>query len=160
MAASQHLKQVQVHVWNRSKWRTKYFFPEHFTLRKCFDISTFVPSHNGNKYWTIGNSRGMKLMWSSFLHLVKVNTKMPCGWFFGFACLIKISWFFHSVRGGLKSLLPSRAIATNRPWDFPTLGREMCMEIQIFSEGSPKVGNKTSSLLGYGQLFAEHWLLL
>lgn len=36
----------------------------------------------------------------------------------------------------------------------------MCVEIQIISEHSPRVGNKTSSLCGYGHLFAECWLLL
>lgn len=102
----------------------------------------------------------MKFLWSSFLHLVKVNTKMPCGWFFVFAPLIKVSWFFHSVRDGLKSFLLSRVIEHKQALRFPVVRREMCVEIQIISEHSPRVGNKTSSLCGYGHLFAECWLLL
>lgn len=38
--------------------------------------------------------------------------------------------------------------------------REMCVEIQIISEHSPRVENETSSLCGYGHLCAECWLLL
>lgn len=43
MEMAGQLSQVQVQVWNTSKWRKKRCFPEHFILWKCFDISTFCP---------------------------------------------------------------------------------------------------------------------